>query len=47
MNGDDALKHKLALMAFGVIVGAGSYQVAKTLMNPRKTAKQKKEEEEK
>lgn len=40
---EDQLKHKLALIVLGVIVGAGTYSLAKTIVTPNKSLTSKDE----
>lgn len=40
----DNLKHKLALLILGAIVGVGTYQVSKTMFSPYKKKKKAKEQ---
>lgn len=46
-SSDDQLRHKLALMVLGVIVGAGSYSIAKSILSGTQRPKLKKDEKEK
>ncbi len=46
-SSDDQLKQRLTLLALGLIVGVGSYSIAKTLLKPSERSKKEQHDKQK